>query len=176
LNKTYVIPKEDEQYLQNREDHAEGITKPLCNIENIRKNAKVVVGCNIIESDFKFINLVDEGYKCFLIGMYHSTVSLCSMTTERLCYDILESATIKFHDKELDYEQKKFLFNIPFIKIVQFLKNIGLINPRIETNMYEINNLRNKYVHPLLEGSSYEDAQKSINLLCKIIDSFISMQ
>jgi hypothetical protein len=126
-------------------------------------------------SDFKFIGLLDEGYKCFLIGMYHSTVSLCSMATERLCYDLLENVKIKVDDNELLYEQKKFLFNMQFVKIVKFLKNLGLISPKLESYMYEINQLRNSYVHPLLEGNSYDDALKSINLLCKIIDSFVNM-
>ena len=75
--RTYVIPKEGEQYLQYRENYAEGVMKPLCNMENIRKNAKMVIGCNIIETDLKFIDLLDEGYKCFLIGLYNSTV--CSL-------------------------------------------------------------------------------------------------
>ena len=45
--------------------------------------------------------LLDEAYKSFLLGLYFSTVSLCSITTERLCYDILEKSRIKINNKKL---------------------------------------------------------------------------
>lgn len=40
-------------------------------------------------------------------GLYYSTVSLCSVAAERLCYDILETSMIKLGDTELDNKQKK---------------------------------------------------------------------
>lgn len=33
--------------------------------------------------------------------------------------------------------------------------------------------LRNKYVHSLLEGDPFKDANESINLMCKIIDALV---
>ena len=66
----YAIPKANEEYLQDRAIYAEKIIKKLCNNRTIRNNARLVVGCSIIESEYKFINLLDEGYKSFLIGLY----------------------------------------------------------------------------------------------------------
>ncbi|MFL6360929.1 MAG: hypothetical protein ACJ72V_16530, partial [Nitrososphaeraceae archaeon] len=62
----------------------------MYSIAAVRKNAKLVNGCNIIEFENKFIPLLDEGYQSFLIGFYHSTISLCSIAMERLCYDLVE--------------------------------------------------------------------------------------
>ena len=95
------------------------------------------------------------------------------MAVERLCYDLLEKSEIKFDDKILDYKQKQSLFKIPFTAIVQFLTTLGLINNKLADNMHKINDIRNKYVHPILGGDAYEDAKKSINHMCNIIDSFI---
>ena len=106
----YTIPKLDEGYLENRNIYAKKIIEDLYKSAPILANASVVNGFGIIESDYKFIKLLDEAYKCFLLGLYHSTVSLCSVATERLCYDILEKSKIYFEDRELDNKQKKVFF------------------------------------------------------------------
>jgi hypothetical protein len=148
--------------------------KELCNnIEGVRKNARLVAGCSVIEFENKFVILLDEGYRSFLIEHYHSTVSICSIAMERLCYDLVENSQIQIDGLELGYEQKKSLFDIPFFKLVEFLRKIGKITGQMQTDMQKLISLRNKYVHPLLEGDSFEDANESINLLCKIIDSFV---
>jgi hypothetical protein len=61
----YAIPRENEQYIVSREKHAEEKLKPHFNIDNIYKNARIVVGCRIIQFDYKFISLLDEAYKSF---------------------------------------------------------------------------------------------------------------
>jgi hypothetical protein len=108
--------------------------------------------------------------------MYYSTVSLCSVTTERLCYDILESSKIDLDDTELDNDQKKAFFKIAYTALIELLKECGLITDQIAKDMKKINDLRQKYVHPLLEGDSYRDSKYSINLLCSIIDSYVSLK
>jgi hypothetical protein len=129
-----------------------------------------------VEIDYKFIKLFDEAYKCFLLGVYYSTVSLCSVATERLCYDILESSKINLDDTELDNDQKKAFFKIPYTALVELLNECDLISDQIAKDMKKINDLRQKYVHPLLEGDSYKDSKHSINLLCSIIDSYVSLK
>ena len=92
MNKVpYAIPKQNEGYLKSPENYAEERVKDLCNnIERVRKNAKLVDGCSGIQSENKFVILLDEGYLSFLIGLYHSTVSICSIAMERLCYDLVD--------------------------------------------------------------------------------------
>jgi hypothetical protein len=80
-----------------------------------------VAGCSGIEFENKFVILLDEGYLSFLIGLYHSTVSICSIAMERLCYDLVENSRIQIDGQELAYEQKKSLFDIPFFKLVGLL-------------------------------------------------------
>ena len=174
MSKTsYAIPKQNEGYVQNIETYAEEKVKKLCdNIQKVRTNAKLVKGFSIIEFENKFIPLLDEGYLSYLIGLYHSTISLWSIAMERLCYDLVENSQIEFDGKELDYEQKKSLFQIPFMKLIDFLRKIGKINGQIYSDMVKLNKLRNEYVHPLLEGDLLEDATKSINLLCRIIETY----
>src|SRR5207244_3443544 len=123
----------------------------------VQENASTVIGIGIIESDSKFIRLLDEAYTCFLLGLYYSTVSLCSVATERLCYDILETSKINLDDTELDNKQKKAFFKIPYTALVELLNECGLITEQIAKNMKKMNDIRQKYVHPLLEGDSKED-------------------
>lgn len=141
----------------------------------LRKNAKLVKGCNIIEFENKFIPILYEAYQSFLIGLYHSTISLCSIAMERLCYDLVENSKIQFNGRELDYEQKKSLFEIPIMKLIDFLRKVRKINGQMQNDMQKLNSMRNKYVHPLLEGDLFEDATTSINILCKIIDAYVNL-
>ncbi|MDP9288939.1 MAG: hypothetical protein M3P08_12180 [Thermoproteota archaeon] len=142
----------------------------------MQENASIVIGIGPTELDNKFIKLLDEAYTCFLLGLYYSTVSLSSVATERLCYDILESSKMNLDDTELDNKQKKAFFKIPYTALVGLLNECDLITDQIANDMKKINDLRQKYVHPLLEGDSKEDAKYSINLLCKIIDSYLSLK
>jgi hypothetical protein len=169
----YKIPKQNETYLKDEETYAQEKVNELCeDVGRVQENAKLVIGTGVIYLEYKFITLLDEGYKSFLAGLYHSTVSICSIALERFCYDLIESSEIRLDGEVLNYTQKKSLFDIPFHKLVMFLWNIGRITAQMKRNMELLNGLRNKYVHPLLEGDAREDAAESINLLCKIISSF----
>jgi hypothetical protein len=174
----YAIPKSDKGYLSDKISYARNIIQVLYNSAPILQNAPKVIGFDVIDyRDLKFIRLVDEAYKCFLLGMYYSAVSLCSVATERLCYDILENSKINLDDIELDNEQKKAFFKIPYTALVELLEGCKLVTRQMEKDMKKINNSRQKYVHPLLpEDDVYKDAEESINLLCKIIDSYISLK
>lgn len=172
----YTIPKLDKGYLENRETYAKKIIEDVYKLAPIQTNASVVNGFDIIQTDYKFIKLLDEAYKCFLLGLYHSTVSLCSVATERLCYDILEKSKINFDDAELDNKQKKAFFKIPYTTLIELLRSCGLITEQIAKEMITTNNLRQTYVHPLLEGNPYRDAKDSLNRLCDIIDSYFKMK
>lgn len=167
----YIIPKQD-GHLQNREDYAKKIIGDLCGSAPIQKNAAVVRGINIIKREYKFIRLLDEAYKSFLIGLYHSTIALSSVASERLCYDILEKSAIEIDGKVVDSKQKKAFFKMPYTTLIGLLLSIGLITEQTNKNMNKINNLRNGYIHPVLEGNPYVDAKDALNLLCEIVDSF----
>ena len=89
--------------------------------------------------------LLDEAYKSFLLGLYFSTVSLCSITTERLCYDILEKSRIKINNKKLSDGQKKALFKIPYSTLVELIESTTLINRQVASDLMKMNNIREIY-------------------------------
>ncbi len=97
MNKVpYFIPKQNEGIIKDVETYAEEKVKELYNnIDQVRKNARLVIGCGFIEFENKFAILLDEAYRSFLIGHYYSTVSICSIGMERLCYDLVENSVIK---------------------------------------------------------------------------------
>jgi hypothetical protein len=68
------------------------------------------------------------------------------------------------------------VFRIPYSILVPLLRDSGLVTEEIAKGMYKINDLRQRYVHPLLEGNSYEDAKKAMNILCAVITSFYAMK
>jgi hypothetical protein len=173
----YAIPKKDQNYTTNREEYAWKIVSKLIDKPQIGTNAKLIDGCNIIKFNNKFVSLLHEGYLSFILGLHHSAVSLCSVATERLCYDLIEYSQIEFNEKILDYNEKKFFFTMPFNKIVDFLLDVGVITKGIKDDMMRINDLRNRYVHPTFESENPgQDAKTSLNLLCKVIDSIISIK
>ncbi len=172
----YIIPKPDTEFIEDRKTYAKKIIEELCKSAPIPKNASVVNGIGIIQSDYKFVILLDEAYKCFLLGLYHSTVSLCSVATERLCYDILEKSKVIFGDTELHNDQKKAFFRIPYSTLIPLLKESRLITEDIAKRMNQINDLRQRYVHPVLEGNPYEDAKKAMNILCAVITLYYTMK
>jgi hypothetical protein len=170
----YAIPKKDQNYITNRKEHAWKIVSKLYDKAKIEENSRLTNGCNIINFNNKFVGLLDEAYKSFLLGLNYSAISLCSMASERLCYDLIEYSQIHLNNEILNSKQKKILFNIRFNKLVEFLVGTGLITKQMKSDIMEINNVRNRYVHPQFEkDTSAHDAEVLLNLLCKIIDSLI---
>jgi endo-1,4-beta-mannosidase len=170
----YAIPKKDQNYITNREVHAWKIVSKLYDKTKIEENSRLTNGCNIINFYNKFVGLLDEAYKSFLLGLNYSAVSLCCMASERLCYDLIEYSQIYLDTEILNSEQKKFLFNMPFNKLVKFLFSTKLITEQMKKDIMKIDNVRNRYLHPTIEkDSTAQDAKMLLDLLCKIIDSLI---
>ncbi|MGH9975700.1 MAG: hypothetical protein ACRD8Z_07680 [Nitrososphaeraceae archaeon] len=90
-------------------------------------------------------------------------------------HDILERSRIKINNKKLNDYQKKALFKIPYSTLVELIENTTLINRQVASDLMKMNNIRQRYIHPTLGGDLYEDAKKSINLLCHIIDLYKSI-
>lgn len=76
----------------------------------------------------------------------------------------------------LNAKQKKAFFKIPYSTLIELLVSMEVITEQMKMDMYKINNIRQKYIHPILEGNPYSDAKKTLNLLCKIIDSFTELE
>ena len=170
----YAIPKQGEGHLTDPEHYALNLIKDLYSESRIKENAKVINGCDLVAFNNNFVFLLDQAYKSFLMGMNYSAVSLCGMAIERLCYDFIWFSEITFEGKPLTDQQRAFLNNISMMKLIDFIHSLEYINEDVRSRMIQINNRRNKYVHPTLEKiDPFEDAKFCINNLCCIID-FIS--
>ncbi len=167
----YAIPKKGQDYLTNPENHALKIIKDLGEETLIKKNANLVNGCNQIEFNNNFVSLLDQAYKSFLMSMYYSSVSLCGMAVERICYDFIHFSEISIDKRILNDNQRSQLFNIPLRKLMAILMDLGFIDHKIINLMTQINDNRNRYVHPSLKNiNPTADAMNCLNNLCKIID------
>ena len=54
--------------------------------------------------------------------------------------------------------------------ILIFLHEMKVIDKRTKDNLFDINNIRNRYIHPTFEGEPMHDAINTLNKLCQTID------
>lgn len=142
------------------------------------KRAEQVKGCKIIYHNGKFITLLDQAYRSYLLGMNYSTVCLCSLANERLIYDLMDGAIININNKVLNPIHKEALYDLRFSGLLQLCMDCDLITKQIFDWMIWINGLRNRYVHPSFKETSgtrkgispEKDAIDSLNKLIKIIN------
>ena len=73
----------------------------------------------------------------------------------------------------LNDKQKESLYRIPYGEILKFLFSLDEFDKEIKDNLFKINDIRNKYVHPQFSGDPFKDAKDTLNLLCKTIDLII---
>lgn len=109
------------------------------------------------------MRLVPEIVQTYVNGLFYSTIVLCGIAAERLCFDILNANN--------NYDQicgvVKYIY---FNNIVNILKENSLVKENTVKNLYKLNDLRNKYVHLKTvvnygELNPVEDSKKAIELL-----------
>ena len=171
----YCIPKNTDKNFLNA-DLVTQLRKERFDDKRILKNARLIVGCEIIDFENRFTGILDLAYKSFLLGMYYSTVSLTSLAAERLCYDLIENSEIRFGGRVLDSKQKEVLYRIPYSDILDFLYDMKVIDKKIKDNLFEINNKRHRYIHPTFKGDPMNDAVFTLNKLCETIDLILNLK
>jgi hypothetical protein len=167
----YCIPKSDDNYLPNQ--IIQNLIQISSNAKTITKNSELIIGCKVISFENKFTVILDSAYKSFLLGMYYATVTLTSLAAERMCYDFIENAKIEYREIELEQRQKDSLYRIPYSELLNFLLDLNEFDEQIKKNLFKINTIRNKYVHPNTVGNPFDDAKNTLNLLCETIDLII---
>ena len=170
----YVIPKANDR-LETREQYALRIIEGIYDKDKTRKNANLINGCNIIRGEFKFVVLLDQAYKSFLLGLYYTTVSLSIMANERLCYDLIDKSDIIFNGIPLDSKQKEILYDVRFSKLVEFFADINLISAKAKSDILDLSYKRNNYVHPNFNADPEKDASSCLNKLLKIVDAVLTI-
>jgi hypothetical protein len=159
----------------SRKDIVKDLIKKIVESEDdMYERRKNIQGFDIIMADGKVPALLKEAIDSYTLGNFFSTIALCGMTAERLCYDFIDFVDIKIGEKLLNDEQKQVLNRLPFNSMVEFFWKIGSFNDRTKNLMFDIAAIRNRHIHPTMVGPA-EDAIKILNLLCKVLEEKLSI-
>ena len=85
-----------------------------------------------------------------------------------------ETLKFKINEKEITEEE---LFEGPIQKQwrrLNLLEKSGLLKPEYVKKLKDIDNIRNKYIHPREEGDAKEDSLKTLKLYIEILNSRFS--
>jgi|SRR5215211_4171252 len=125
-------------------------------------------------ADGKVPTLLMEAIDSYIPGNFFSTIALCGMTAERLCYYFIDFVDIRIGEKLLNDEQKQILYKLPYNSLVEFFWKIGSFNDSTRSLMFQISEIRNRHIHPTMIRPA-EDAIKILNLLCKVLEEKLSI-
>lgn len=143
--------------------------------ELIYERRAKIKGVGIVYAEGKFLGLFDEAVDAYKLGLYYSTVALCSMAAERICYDYLDLSVIIMRGKVLSLESKAELYFLPLARLINFLYHAGVIDEKSKVVLHEINEARNKHIHPKMSSDVKKDALDVLNLLCEAIENLLSI-
>jgi len=121
----------------------------------------------------KFVQLIHEVIQLYTNGLFYSTVALCGITAERLCYDLIENSKISINGQILSSSQKESLYRLNQVVLVDMLFRWGLIKEETRGKLDEIRKIRNRYAHPseLSAQEPQKDSIKMLDLLCQVINT-----
>jgi len=121
----------------------------------------------------KFVQLIHEVFQLYTNGLFYSTVALCGITAERLCYDIIEDSKITINETTLSSSQKETLHRLNQAVLIDTLFEWGLVKKETKKKLHKIRKIRNKYIHPseFSKQESKKDALKILGLLCQVINN-----
>lgn len=95
-----------------------------------------------------FTQMLNESIMCYVFGFYYSTISICEITTERLCMDVLLRHKLSMDERTLSPNDFNLLFVIPHKKMIDLLHGWSIISETVKNKLYRMNDIRNTYVHP----------------------------
>jgi hypothetical protein len=142
--------------------------------QNMYERKKRIEGFDFVYGEGKIVELLNEVFDNYTLGKYYSTIAVGSMAAERLCYDFIEFLDIKIGNRVLTEVEKEELTYIPYNKLVTFLLKLGVLDRNSKSLLNKINDIRNKHLHPKMKGAE-KDALDVVNLLCKVLESRLSM-
>ncbi len=95
-----------------------------------------------------FKEMLNESIMCYVHGFHYSTISVCGITAERLCMDILLRHKLTIDERTLLSNDLKSLLTIPHKHMIELLYGWNIINEDVRKKLLRINDIRNTYVHP----------------------------
>jgi len=136
-------------------------------------NRFLETGIGFIPADMDYFRLYYELVQLYTNGLFYSTIVLAGVLCERICYDILSKQKIMIEEyKPLSEEQIECLFEMNLFDLISLLRSWNLIKEETKSEMIEINNKRNQYVHPKKGGlNSQKDSLEMIKRVRKILEN-----
>jgi hypothetical protein len=161
----------------SRIDEVKGIIEKITKSEDkMYERRKNIRGFDFIMAEGKVPILLREAIDSYILGNFFSTIAVCGMTAERLCYDFIDFVDIRIGEKLLSHEEKTALYKLPFNGMIDFFWKIGSLDKYTKDLLYQILDLRNRYVHPAMsQEQQAEDAMKILNLLCEVLEEKLSL-
>lgn len=124
--------------------------------------------------EFKVIQLLMDVFESYVLGKNYAAVAVAGMAAERLIYDFIEHLPIKFGERTLTNEDKKYLMLLPYRRLLSFLKDLDMLNDNEFQLLDKINVIRNKHVHPKMKDVE-QDSTTIVKLLCQLLEGRLSM-
>jgi hypothetical protein len=175
-NKVNVDERDDSDYIRTEIhsliDRISNSSGSMC-----ERRKDIVIGIlygGDVYAELKVIQLLTDVFESYILGKYYATVAVASMAAERLCYDFIEILDIKFGERTLTKEDKEELTYIQFNKLLSFLKKIGVLSDSDVSLLFQINEIRNRHIHPKMKDVE-KDATKIVKLLCELLEGRLSM-
>jgi hypothetical protein len=114
-----------------------------------------------------FTQMLSESLMCYTLGLYYSTISVCGITAERLCMDLLLRHTLTIDGRTLSPTDLNFLFAIPYAHMIELLHGWNIINDDVRGKLHRIKDIRNMYVHPdiIPQGQLKKDSLEILTTL-----------
>jgi hypothetical protein len=176
LNKKDVYDKEfqDKGIDPWKEEVNAFVDKILNDKDDIYNRRKQIRGFGAIYAEGKIVDLLKEVIASYNLGLYYSTIALCGMIAERLCYDIIDFSEMWSDGRRIDEHEKKKYYNLQLIELIDFLFEIGIIDDKNNKLLHRIRKIRNSHVHPKMISDLKVDALEIFNLLCEVIENLFS--
>jgi hypothetical protein len=91
---------------------------------------------DVTNTNFK--EMLNESIMCYVHGFYYSTISVCGITAERLCMDILLRGKLTIDGRTLLSTELESLLAIPYTHMIELLYGWGIINEDTKNKLHKI--------------------------------------
>ena len=129
----------------------------------------------LLTADVGFYSkLLEEAKNCYFSGLFHASVSMIGIASERFAIELASNLKFKVNEKEITEED---LFEGPIQKQfrrLNLLEKSELLKLEYAEKLKEIYTIRKKYIHPREEGDAKEDSLKVLKLYIEILNSRFS--
>ncbi|MBI2817080.1 MAG: hypothetical protein HYX72_09085 [Acidobacteria bacterium] len=124
-----------------------------------------------------YLPLLLESRELFIAGYFYSCVAVCGIVAERLVKDLLRNSILVERDGVQSPPTARAFDQFEYVdmsKLVQFLKEAGLLNEEAAKAALKLGQLRNRYAHARGKDP-HNDAKNAIELLDKIVEHTVSL-